>query len=121
MIFADADFYKNEYLLGRAETIPLDEFLFWSRKASTYINMKTSNRITKDNIIESVKLCTCEIAEAYFTENENRQSDNISSETTGGHSVSYADQRLDSDEFDGNIKPILFRWLANTGLLYRGN
>jgi len=113
MIFADADFYKNEYLLGRTEIIPLEEFLFWSRKASNRINRK---RIILDEIPEYLKNCTCSIAEIYYMDEQNRKTGAKSSESVGAYSVSYVDQRQEDPVIAAEINSTIIDWLSGTAL-----
>lgn len=119
MIYADVDFYQNKYLLGRTEVIPLAEFEFWARKASAYIDTSTFGRIELA-IPDEVRFAACELAEAYWTDAQASSLDAKRSESVGAYSVSYADQTKKQDELNANLRAILVRWLANTGLLYRG-
>lgn len=136
MIFADKEFYKKEYLLGRKEVIPFSEFEFWARNASMEIDKSTSKQIELEEVIriisendeqteivisiavlEEVKMCTCELAELFYIENQ-KVVKTKQSERVGDYSVSYAEQ--DVEKLNSNKESILFKWLLNIGLLYRG-
>lgn len=140
MIYADLEFYQNEFLLGRKEVIPFSEFEYWSRKASQYIDLHTFNRLweyeeqididslnfpgatqnVNGNVPYEVKMATCEIAEVYFN---NAQASDISakrSETVGNYSVSYVDPTDVTSGLTSTLRNVLVRWLGNTGLLFRG-
>lgn len=119
MIYADADYYQNKYLLGRAEVIPLSEFLFWAKQASLEVDRHTMNRLHGTNDYElpdRVKDCVCDLAEYLYVQEENAGYGAISSETVGPHSVSY-----DTESVAGtSSESIISKYLSNTGLLYKG-
>lgn len=133
--YADVEFYTNEFLQGRAEVIPLTEFNYWANKASQFIDQHTFNRVEVElvnriikevevtielAILTEVKMATCEIAEAFYNNNEATSLTAKRSETVGQYSVSYADQKQAQNEFNAQLRSILSRWLGNTDLLYRG-
>ena len=57
------DYYLNEYLLGKAPTIPEDDFDFYVRDAQNIINWRKKD-IEKP--ASCLKNCTCEVAELVF-------------------------------------------------------
>jgi len=120
MIYADSTFYTDKYLLGRSEVVPLAEFGFWARKASTFIDVSTFDRLQGAVVPESVKMCACEIAEAYWTDEQANSLTAKRSESVGAYSVSYADQTQKQEDFSERLRVILVRWLGNSELLYRG-
>jgi len=113
MIFADADFYKNEYLLGRTEIIPLEEFLFWSRKASDRINRR---KIELDKIPEVLKLCTCEVAEAFYVDSEKEFMSMEPSQSVGAYSKGAVNIKQEQADFNVRVDGIIRRHLAGTKL-----
>lgn len=64
MVYADEEFYKNEYLLGRKAAIS-SGFPFYARQASQIMDQYTFGRLTIiEDVPEEAKLCCCELAEA---------------------------------------------------------
>jgi len=113
MFFADTDFYKNEYLLGRTEIIPLEEFLFWSRTASDYINWR---RIEFNKVPEVLKLCTCEVAEAFYVESEKEFMSMEPSQSVGAYSKGAVNIKQDKADFNVRVNGIIKRYLAGSEL-----
>jgi len=112
MPYADLEFYKQDFLIGRKSAIPDDDFLFYSSKATTTIDELTFNRLLQneynEGIMKKVKLCCCELAEHHYLYEgtEGKTQENIS-----GYSATYA---------KGIEYQIAQRYLTMTGLLYRG-
>lgn len=53
--YADFEFYKNQYLLGRAPKIPDADFSYWAMLASGEIRRRTFGRIDAlDEVPEEV-------------------------------------------------------------------
>lgn len=136
MVYADYDFYKNDYF-GRAVSV-LD-FPRLALRASQYIDYITQGRAEKKADIEAVRMCCCEMAERYQTidaaqelaqkslaaANENETE--VQSETVGSWSRSYrsggesAHSAAQAEEAGkAALYAIAQRHLARTGLLYRG-
>lgn len=67
-MYADYEYYKDLYLLGREPVIPEEEFPFWEKQAGLELDRQTFGRIRgKDNLItEAVKDCACGLAELYY-------------------------------------------------------
>lgn len=120
-IYADEQFYKNEYLSGKAAVITA-AFDFYARAASAVIRRQTYDNIGED-IPECVKMCCCELAELLY-QSENGMSDksDISSETlgNGSYSVSYGNAAERMSAVQSKTREIIKRWLFGTGLLYSG-
>ena len=120
-IYADVEFYMTDFLLGREPAININEFMFWANKASRTIDLHTFSRLTTiDEIPEAVKHCCCAIAEIQFTQAESLKPDNVTSESVGAYSVSYAKTALDDVEFATAINNQLREYLTPTGLLFGG-
>lgn len=113
MIFADSDFYKKEYLLGRAEIIPFDEFLFWARKASDRINWR---KITLQEIPEALSLCTCEVAEAFYIDSEKEFMSMEPSQSVGAYSKGVVSIKQEQTDFNIRVDAIIRRHLASSDL-----
>ena len=107
-IYADLEYYKEEYLIGRQAVIPDNDFPFYEKRARGFIDTFTMNRIRVNNILEEIKQCICELAEYCYI---NEGSENKNSESIAGRSVTYK---------HGQEYRITERHLFKTGLLYRG-
>lgn len=129
-MYADRDYYETGYLLGRTAVIPEDVYPYWEKQAERVLNWYTLSRLAADLglITDGVKDCTCELAELLY------QADTVSqraAEQGGGILSSYSNDG-ESGAFDfsqssyteeGKTKKtreILYKYLGNTGLLYRG-
>lgn len=115
MIYADYDFYKEQFC-GR--TIPQDDFRYFAARASEHIDAATFGRLENDipeEHAEKIQSCCCALAE---TEYRFDQRSDISSEKNGSYSVTYSAKSSDSHSVDMNR--IIARYLGSTGLLYRG-
>lgn len=120
MIYADSEFYTNEYLCGKEAVIDTASFAFYARKASQFIKLYTFDNIPEDNIPECVKMCCCEIAEQIFTTDKSPASTGVSSESVGDMSKSYESASNQAENLDKANKDSIQTWLTGTGLLYRG-
>lgn len=120
IIYADEKFYNNAYLCGKTAVLTSDSQYFF-REASRIIDRYTSGKIDAENVPESVKMCCCELAENLFTKDKNLAKNNgISSESVGGWSVNYFSRQDIDTDFKKAEKNVIFKWLADTGLLFRG-
>lgn len=121
MSYADEEFYKSGYLLGRKPVISTG-FPFYARQASTVINQYTFGRLEKETSVENVvKLCCCELAEAiYSQEKQQKASGGKTSEKVGTYSVSFSDAGANAVESKNGQRQIVYKWLSDTGLLYQG-
>lgn len=128
MGYIDYEYYKNSF---GGTTIPETIFINYERKARTFIDNITFNRLQNDNtlITNTVKDCICEIMECNFKlEQKETEADGkiIASETVDSHSVTYAISDVEKNEIDkSRINKIKYyniakEYLGNTGLLYRG-
>lgn len=120
VVYADNDFYMNEYLCGKKAVIDTASFSFYARKATQTIKQYTLDNVPVD-IPECVKMCCCEIAEAIYKDEEtaNKHS-GVTSERVGNWSKSYESTEQAMQVMQKNIKSIVYKWLSGTGLLYRG-
>lgn len=120
-VYADVEFYQAKYLLGRNETIPIEEFGFWERKARERINR---NKVELEEIPEYLSMATCEVAEEYYTASQASSLTAKKSESVSGYSVSYADQRQEDSKLEKSISRIIIRWITGSDLhnllIFRG-
>lgn len=118
-VFADYNFYKNEYLCGKEAVIDTASFKFYAIKATRKIIQYTFESVDKTNFPECVRHCCCEIAELLF--NFDSQSRNgVSSSSTGDVSVSYESSESQRQVLSQKIRSAVYLWLVDTDLLYRG-
>lgn len=124
----DFNYYSKNY---GGSSIPESSFKEKVIEASSKINYYTSRRITLNNLNDDIKDATCEIAELIYSREKSLEdlNDNniVASETVGPHTISYAnksalqEKRILSDEqIEKKCYEVCYRYLANTGLMYRG-
>lgn len=121
MIYADEDFYRQEYLLGRKPVISAG-FLFYARQASKVIDQHTFDRLTElAEVPEAAQMCCCELAEAeYRREKLQKVSGGKTSEKIGTYSVSFGTAQEMAQAVAKEQRGIVMKWLADTGLCYQG-
>lgn len=121
MIYADEEFYKSKYLLGRKPVIRTG-FPFYARQASQVIDWYTFGRLTaQTETPEEVQMCCCELAEAvYRHEKAEKDSSGKTSEKNGTYSVSYGSAQEMGAAAAGKERQIVMKWLEHTGLCYQG-
>lgn len=121
MGYADFEFYKDKYLLGKNPLISAG-FDYYARNASKIIDLFTFGRLEGvENMLESVSLCCCELAELIYE--DEMQSNDIggkASEKIGSYSVSFSNKSDREASFKSKQYEIIIKWLGNTGLCYRG-
>lgn len=110
MTYVDYTFYSSQYMGNK---IKEQEFEKYEVIAKSIVDVYTFNRIKEPDT--NIKMAMCEIIDTIknLEENEGKQ---IVSEKVGTYSVSYSA----SEQSDSIFRKILKRWLAHTGLLYRG-
>ena len=129
-MYADRNYYESEYLLGRSPIIPADVYPYWEKQAERVLNQYTLSRLVADFnfITDEVKDCTCELAELLYQADavEQKAADQggglLSSYSNDGQSGTF-DLSQSSYTEEGKAKKtkeIIYKYLGNTGLLYRG-
>ena len=117
MIYANFTYYREEF---HGSLISESNFEYQAARASEYMDSITFGRINEeimqsDTAAALIKSCCCALAEANLRHDSNSGK---SSEKVGEWSVSYS---IKSDsEYAAELYRIAERYLANTGLLYRG-
>ena len=121
MIYADEEFYKDKYLLGRKPVISAG-FSFYARQASQVIDKYTFGRLANVlEIPEEVRLCCCELAEAGCRqEKAEKESSGKTSEKIGTYSASFGSAQEQSEAMIRKQRQIIMKWLENIGLCYQG-
>ena len=122
-IYADIEFYKNGYLMGRTPAVPDKDFDYWSMRATTEIRRRTFHRIDSiENIPKDVKMCCCEVLEKLY-KFESAKSENgliLQSYNNDGESGAYKVDGMTEAELEKEVVSIIRRWLSQTELLYCG-
>lgn len=126
----DYDYYSDIY---EGSSIPESSFQKKAIEASSKVNYYTFNRITEKEINNNIKNATCEVAELIYSQEKLKEivlsnDKKIKlSETVGPHSVNYVNKSsaqekeiLNDEELENSCYKICLRYLANTGLMYRG-
>ena len=103
MVYADEEFYKNEYLLGRKAAIS-SGFPFYARQASQIMDQYTFGRLTI--------ICRQEKTE--------KNASGKTSEKIGTYSASYGSSQELTEAAIRKQNQIVKKWLENTGLCYQG-
>lgn len=144
MIYADYAYYTDEYF---GNTISEDDFIRVGAKASRYIDYITQGRAAKvaavgldgGEVITAIKNACCELAEQYQLIEQaqalakqslaaaSEGGAELQSETVGAWSRSYRSggdsaqsAAQAAKEAEAALYVIAQRYLASTGLLYRG-
>jgi len=112
-MWANVEYYTEEYLLGRSPTIPPQEYAYWEKQARSAINR---NHIEIEEVPDALKECVCEVAEYLFTRDQANSPDTIKSFSNDGYSESYADQSMTAAEEQVDIREIITRHLSGTDL-----
>ncbi|NBI08065.1 hypothetical protein [Senegalia massiliensis] len=107
----DYKFYEMEYG-GKA---PSEEFPMLLIQAMSEVKYYTLNRSNYSDI--NVKYALCELIDYLYKLSQSDDKE-IASESVGTYSVSYNTDKKDS--VDKKKKKIIYKYLAHTGLLYRG-
>jgi len=116
MTYADYAYYTDTY---KGAVLDAASFPLYAQKATQNIILHTFGRIPENNVPEAAKMCCCELAEEMY-KHEKEYAGNIASEKVGEYSVTYTDQEKSESVFKGKCVSIIYKWLALTGLLYRG-
>lgn len=142
-IYADLDFYINEYLAGDIQIIPDTAFKRRAREASQIIDQMTYDRARHTLAItgievnedgetieirdypEPIKFCMCELVELLYRQAQANDLETLKSESVGDWSGTYADQKIEKKEKDAVIRDTINKWLRpviinGQSLLYMG-
>lgn len=116
------DFYKSKYLTGREAVIDTASFPFWEREASQEVRKYTFDNIDESKpISEVIQFCVCAVAEHLYTcDKQENETGNVVSEKDGTWSATYESAKQSEDNKQVKTAKIIYKWLGNTGLLYRG-
>ena len=109
-MYADFEFYFTKY--DPDTELSRDEINKFLVRANIYLE-GLFLRPPAEPVDDRIKYAACEIADMYL---DNALSENIASESNDGYSVSF-DKSVSTQS---KAYAIAWRYLANTGLLYRG-
>ncbi len=121
--YADLEFYKNSYLMGRDSKIPDKEFPYWAVLASGEIRQRTFKRVDNmTDIPEEVKMCCCEAAEKLYLAEAAKDENGmvLQSFSNDGESGTYKTDDMSETGIRRGISGIIRKWLIHTGLMYCG-
>lgn len=121
--YADKEFYKNNYLMGRSEVIPDSELTYWFMQATSEIRSCTFEQIdTLATIPENVQMCCCEVAEKlYFYDNAKSENGMVlQSYGNDGETATFKTDDFTTEAVKRTVSEIIEKWLLDTGLMYCG-
>lgn len=110
----DYTFYLNDYLAGRTPLIPAGDFEIYARSAKKRLERYIGEAPDTDDS----RLCECEIAELVYSDGQIGRA--ITSEHTGDLSVSYESAENRMKSLAASVRECVYRYFADSGLLYRG-
>ena len=119
-MYADYIYYCSEFFGNKIDE---KDFPRLAMRASEYIDYLTLGKAKKYTKDDQVKKACCAIAEQYAALEmvaESVLSGEIASESVGEHSVTYRSSADTSAQAKAQCKEAASRYLAETGLLYRG-
>ncbi len=112
-MYVDYEFYKNTY----GGTLTADIFASLVVSASSIVDYYTFNRIKEPDT--KVKYAVCELID-YLAELKATGGKEVASETVGTHSITYVTAKDSRDPVKAKQRSIVAKYLAHTGLMYRG-
>ncbi len=119
--YTTVTYYTDSYLMGRQAVISTALFPVYALKATQKIKQYTGSNIDETKPYEdAVQMCCCELAEHLYKQENNGQKPFVTSEKVGELSVSYLAGQAAEELKNSFVKGIIYEWLADTGLLYRG-
>lgn len=117
-MYASYDFYKNEF--HGAAIVSESSYFYYGEMAAEYIEQATFGRASAENI--KVKKCECRVAELLAGNHENLDESEreIKSESVGGWSKTFAENKRTDDALSAKISDVIRLYLGRSGLLYCG-
>lgn len=111
-------YYTSTY---EGTTIPQSLFNEFERDAERDVNYFTFGRLKRlSEPSDTVKMCICNVAELLYTrKSQFGDTPALSSYSNDGLSGTFADKQ-DTGSFSMMEKFCIAKWLADTGMLYRG-
>lgn len=130
-MYVDLTYYKEGYLLGRAQAVPDQEFAFWEKQAAMEVDTYTFDRLKKDEslVTEKVKDCVCAIADFLYKVHSLSEANlaagivgPLTSWSNDGNSgsIDVSQSIYTESGKKAEIRRFIYLYLGNTGLLYAG-
>ena len=122
-IYADTEFYMNQYLLGRTPKIPDADLSYWAMLASGEIRQLTFSRIDDlAEVPEEAGMCCCELAEKLYAVESIKDENGMILQSYGndGETGTYKTDDLSESGVRRSATRIIRKWLGNTELMYCG-
>lgn len=129
-MYADYNYYLNEYLLGKVPAVPEEVFPYWEREARAQVDRYTFGRVkSMSEPPEEIKLCTCAVAEVLYQadkvkseQQENGLAGPLASWSNDGQSgtVDLSSSTVTETGKMKEVRRLIAQYLCNTGLMYRG-
>lgn len=122
MVYADYEFYTNEFLGTDLEEAAFNQNAV---RASSYLDYITMGKAEKTPDLHALKMACCALAEQHqaFVSAQKRVSSangELQSESVGSWSKTYRSGSETMESVKMQMAAIAGEYLANTGLLYRG-
>lgn len=112
-MYVEYEFYKNTY----GGKVSEQEFKHLEVLAANTVDYYTFNRIIGPD--DNVKYAVCELID-YLAELKATGGKEIASESVGTHSITYVTAKDSRDPIKAKQRSIVAKYLAHTGLMYRG-
>ena len=122
-IYADKNFYLDQYLSGKEPTIPIDEIEYWLAQASRKINRRAFGKTDAlQEVPDEVKMCCCAVAEKLYQFESAKSENGMVLQIYGndGDTSTYKTTDMSELAISGKVLEIIEEWLMPTGLLYCG-
>lgn len=124
VIYADLDFYTNEYRKNMCGNTAIadSDFPHYALKATKEIRARTFGNIREDDILDEVMMCCCEIAEKLFNLDRARGENGmvLQSYSNDGDSGTFQTADMTQAGISAGIDQIVRSWLLDTGMLFCG-
>lgn len=92
-------------------------------EAQSLMDVYTFNRLKKmTEYSEEIQNCCCELVEIIsdYQKRKNENPTNVSSEKIKNYSVTYESSENINRTYESDKRKVIYKWLAGSGLLYRG-
>lgn len=118
--YTTKEYYAEKYLQGRTAVIGTADFPLYAQKATQRIKQYTGDNVEETTTLpDELQMCCCEVAECLF-KTDQEDTKGVASEKVGEYSVSYVSPEAKEKLLSVSVRGIIYNWLADTGLLYRG-
>lgn len=121
-MYTTYDYYANEYCACGNIVVDAADFRKLMLEVQSIIDVYTFGRCRNMSEIPiEIQNCCCELVELVSEYNDKlKKASGVSSEKNNNYSVTYISPEVYTSQFEADKAGIVYRWLSNTGLLYRG-